>query len=67
MSIDFHVDPDLWHVLKAVTAQKCALEDENATLRKRIAELEEDARLMPFWRRRAKHAIKQMQHPSASG
>lgn len=61
MSLEFHVDPDLWAVFKAVTHQKDKLADENAALRARIAELEEQARLMPFWRRRAKHAMKQLE------
>jgi len=63
MSIEFHVDPDLWAVFKAVTVQKDALSDENAALRARVAQLEEEARLLPFWRRRAKHATKLLLAP----
>jgi len=63
MSIEFYVDPDLWAVFKAVTAQKDALLDENVALRVRITQLEKEARQMPFWRRRAKHAIKQLTGP----
>lgn len=65
MNFDFKVDPELWAVYKAVVQQKDTLVDENAALRKRVAAMEDDARLMPHWRRRAKHAVKQLLAPKA--
>lgn len=56
--MDFNIDPDLAWVLKALTAQKCALDDENRDLRRKLSKSECDSRMMVFWRRRAKHLTK---------